>query len=201
MRGLCLPSTARHHGSLKGSGSPLRSVGTGPISGPLSDEQQGLFPVVELRLEELELLMWQLDAQYSAPVCGGQVVLDPDLPATSPATLSWPRPVQHLGCGLLHGRGSHPGDLEDKLRGSGYLGGGVPLSVVARGSQGERGMRAGGVRVVPVGALPRVLVRIEGEVSREEEDSGTGFTVLADPAAGQRQGGCGAARQHRGAQL
>lgn len=46
-----------------------------------------------------------------------------------------------------------------------------------------------------------MLVRIKGEVSGEEEDIGTGFTALADPAAGQRQRGCRATRQHWGALL
>lgn len=72
---------------------------------------------------------------------------------------------------------------------------------MARGSQGESGLRAGRVRVVPVDTLPHVLVRIKGEVSGKEEDVGTGFTVLAGPAACQRQRSYRAARQHWGALL
>lgn len=197
----CLPPTAKHHGSLKGSGSPLWSVWTGPVSRPLSDEQQRVFPVVQLSFEELKLFMWQLDAQQSAPICGAQVLLHPDLPASCTTTLSWPCPIQHLCCGLLFNCDSHLCDLEDELSGSWDLGGGVSLSVVARGSQGECGLRADGVRVVTVDALPCVLTRVKGEVSGKEEDVGTGFAVLADPAAGQRQRSCRAAGQHRGALL
>lgn len=201
MWGLFLPPTAEHHGSLKGSGPPLRSVWTGPVSQPLSDEQQRVFPVVHLSLEELVLLMRQLDAQQGAPICGGQVLLHTDLPASCATTLSWPRPIQQLRCGFLCSCDSHLGDLEDKLSGSWDLGGGVSLSVVARGSQGESGLRAGRVRVVLIDALPCMLVRIKGEVSGEEEDVGAGFAALADPAAGQRPRRCRAVGQHWGALL
>lgn len=70
---------------------------------------------------------------------------------------------------------------------------------MARGSQGESGLRAGRVRIVPVDALPGVLVGIKGEVSGKKEDIGTGFTALANPSASKRQIGCRAAGQHRGA--
>lgn len=201
MRRLLLPTAAKRHGSLKGSGPPLRSVWIGPVSRPLSDEQQRVFPVVQLSLEELILLMWQLDAQQGAPICGGQVLLHPNLPPPCPTTLSWPRPIQQLRRGPICCCDSHLGDLEDELSGSGDLGGGVSLSIVARGFQGESGLRAGGIRVVAVDALPCMLVRIKGEVSGEEEDVGAGFTVLADPAADQRQRSCRAAEQHWGALL
>lgn len=75
------------------------------------------------------------------------------------------------------------------------------MGEVARGSQGEGGLRASGVGVVPVDALPRMLLGVKGEVSGEEEDVGAGFAALADPAARKRQRSCRAAGQHRRALL
>lgn len=198
---MCFSSTAKHHGTLKGGGPPLWSVRIRAVSWPLASEKQWVFPVVQLLLEELVLLMWQLDAQHSAPVCGGQVPFHAHLPASCQTTLPSFCGVQKLDGGLVHGCGSHLGHLEDDLKGSWYFGEGVPLSVVAQRSQGESGLGAGGVGVVPVGAFPHVLAGIKGEVASEEEYVGTGFAVLADPVAGQRQGNCGAGGQHRGALL
>lgn len=186
MWGLSFLSVAQHHGSLEGSRSPVLSIRTGAVSRPLSDKQQRLFPVVQLWLEELKLLMWQFDTQYCASISGPQILLHPHLPASGLATLSWPGLVQHLGCRLLHGCDSHLSHLEHNLSRPQNFGRWVSLCVMARGSQGKRGLGAGRVWVVLVNALPGVLLRIKGEVSREEENGGTCFAVLADPATGQR---------------
>lgn len=201
MQRLRLPSAAKHHGSLEGRG-PLRgSVWTGPVGRPLPDEQHRVFSVVQLSLEELVLLVRQLDAQHRAPACGCQVLFHSNLPGSCKTTLSWSGPIQQLGCRFLRGRDSHLGDLEDKLGRSPDFGGRVSLSVVARGSHGERGLRAAGVRVVSVDALPRVPLRIKGEVSGEELNGGTAFASLAHPAASEGQRGRGAAGQQRGTLL
>lgn len=201
MQRLCLPPTAKHHGTLKGSGSPERSVWTWPVSRPLSNEQLRVFPLVQLSLEELVLLMWQLDPQHRASICGGQVLRHTHLPCSCLTTLSWSSPIQQLGYGLFHGCDSHLSDLEDKLSGSWDFGRWVSLSVMARGSECERGLRAGRVWVVPVDALPHMLVWIKGEVSCEELDGGTGFTPPADPASGQGHRGCRTVGQHWGVLL
>lgn len=155
--------------------------------------------MVKLHLEELVFLVWQFDSQHGAPVCGGQVFFHPDLPASCQTTLASFCAVQQLDSGLVHGRGSHLGHLEDKLKGSWDFGGGVLLGVVAQRSQGERGLRAGGVGVVLVDAFPGVLAGLKGEVTSEEKYVGTGFTVLAHPVANQGQRNCRDAGQHRGA--
>lgn len=71
------------------------------------------------------------------------------------------------------------------------------MSVMSRGPQDEGGLGAGGVRVVSVGPLPGVPVGLEGEVSGEEEDVGTGLAALTHPAAGQRDGKGGPGGQYR----
>lgn len=119
-------------------------------------------------------------------------------PTSQPPALPLLRAVQQLDGGLVHGRDSRLGHLEDDLKGSWDFGEGVPLSVVARRSQGESGLRAGGVGVVPVDAFPHVPAGIEGEVTGEEEDIGTGLAALADPVAGQRHRNRGAGGQHGG---
>lgn len=95
----------------------MGSVRTGPVRGPLPDEEQRVFPMVQLGLEELVLLVGQLDAQQRAPVCGGQVLLHPDLPASFASTLALPGTVQQLRCGLVFWRDAHLGHLEDQLGG------------------------------------------------------------------------------------
>lgn len=179
----------------------MRSVGAGAVGRSLSDEKQRLLPVVQLNLEELVFLMWQLNAQLIAPACGGQILFRPDLPASLATTLSWPGCVQQLGRGRLCSCDLYRGHLEDKLSCSRDLSGGVSLSVVSRGPQDERELRAGRVRVVAVGPFPRVLIGLKGEVSGEEEDVGTGFAALAHPAASQRDGQGRSWGQYRWAQL
>lgn len=95
----------------------MGSVRTGPVRGPLPDKEQRVFPMVQLGLEELVLLVGQLDAQQRAPVCGGQVLLHPDLPASFASTLALPGTVQQLRCGLVFWRDAHLGHLEDQLGG------------------------------------------------------------------------------------
>lgn len=58
---------------------------------------------------------------------------------------------------------------------------------MAGGSESEGGLRTARVGVVPVDALPCMSIGLKGEVSGEEEDVGTGFAVLAHPAAGQKE--------------
>lgn len=91
---MCLSSTAKHHGSLKRRLPLLWSVWTGPICWSLSGEEQQVFPVVQLGLEELVLFVRQFDAQQVAASCRGHVLLHPDLPASCTTALSWPRAVQ-----------------------------------------------------------------------------------------------------------
>lgn len=161
------------------------SVRAGPIGRPLADEQQRMLPVVQLDLEELVFLMWQLDAQQIAPARGGQVLFYPDLPASHWTAFSRPGCVQQLRCGPLRSCDLHRGHLEDEVGGAQNLSGGVSLSIVSRGPQDEGELGASGVRVVSVGPLPGVLFGVKGEVSGEKEDVGTSFTALAHPAARQ----------------
>lgn len=162
----------------------MGSVGAGAVCGPLPDEEQRLSAVVQLHLEELVLLVRQLDAQQCAAVRGGHVLLSAHLPAALASALPLAGAVEQLRRGLVLGGDARPGHLEDQLGGARHFARGVSLSVVSRRPEGEGGLGAAGVRVVPVDALPRVLARLEGEVPDEEEDVWTGLAVSADPAPG-----------------
>lgn len=61
-------------------------------------------------------------------------------------------------------------------------------AVAALGVDGEGGMLADGVRVVVVMPFPGVIVVVEDEVAREEEDLGPHLTALAHPLAMQAHG-------------
>lgn len=193
---VCFHCAAKHHGRLKRGGPPVRSVRAGPVGRPLSDEQQRMLPVVQLNLEELIFLMWQLNAQQIAPVRRGQVLFGPDLPASCAAALSGLCCVQQLCRGLLCSCDLHCGHLEDEVGGARDLSGGVSLSIVSRGLQDESELGASRVRVVLVGPLPRVLFGVKGEVSGKKEDVGAGFAALAHPAASQSDGKSRSVGQH-----
>lgn len=60
---------------LEGDRTFLRSVRTGSICGPLSNEEQALPMGVLFRFEQLILYMWEPDAQGQAPVGGCDIPL------------------------------------------------------------------------------------------------------------------------------
>lgn len=59
------------------------------------------------------------------------------------------------------------------------------MTVAASGVNGEGRVLAHGIRVVVVVALPGVVVVMEDEVTREEEDFGAHLAALAHPLAMQ----------------
>lgn len=61
-------------------------------------------------------------------------------------------------------------------------------AIAALGVDGEGGVLADGVRVVVVMPFPGVVVVVEGEVAREEEDFGPNLAALAHPLAMQADG-------------
>lgn len=61
-------------------------------------------------------------------------------------------------------------------------------AVAALGVDGEGGVLADGVRVVVVVPFPGVVVVMEDEVAREEEDFGPHLAALAHPLAMQADG-------------
>lgn len=78
--------------------------------------------------------------------------------------------------------------FEDKLCSAHHFGWVHSSAVAAFGIDGEGGMLADGVWVVVVVALPRVVVVMEDEVPREEEDLRPHLTALAHPLAMQPDG-------------
>lgn len=70
-----------------------------------------------------------------------------------------------------------------------------PSAVASSGVDGKGGVFADGIGVVVVMALPRVVVVVEDEVSREEEDFRTNLAALAHPLAVQAHGQIGPRRQ------
>ena len=86
-----------------------------------------------------------------------------------------------MGCGAW---GRSP-TFEHKLRAAHNPGGVHAAAVAALGVDGEGGMLAHGVGVVVVVPLPGVVVVVEDEVAREEEDLGPHLAPLAHPLAVQ----------------
>lgn len=161
----------------------MGSVRAGAVRWPLPDKEQRLPAVVQLHLEELVLLVRQLDAQKATAVCGGHILLGTHHPAALVPALPLPGAVEQFRRGLVFGRDTRPGHLKDQLGGTRNLGGRVSLGVVSRRPEGESGLGAAGVGVVPVDSLPLVLARLKGEVSAEKKDIGSSFAVPTDPAA------------------
>lgn len=78
--------------------------------------------------------------------------------------------------------------FEDELCSAHHFGRVHSSAVAALGIDGEGGMLADGVGVVVVVALPGVVVVMENEVPREEEDLRPHLTALAHPLAMQPDG-------------
>lgn len=75
--GLCrngLP-LAEQQGGLERGRVFLRSARTGPICGPLSNEEQALPMGVLFHFEQLVFYMWEPDAQGQAPIGGCDIPL------------------------------------------------------------------------------------------------------------------------------
>lgn len=93
-------------------------------------------------------------------------------------------PLSHpWGCSL-GSRGGSP-TFEHKLSSSHDPGGVHAPAVAALGVDGEGGVLADGVGVVVVMPFPGVIVVMEDEVAREEEDLGPHLAALAHPLAVQ----------------
>lgn len=98
--------------------------------------------------------------------------------------------VSHpLGC-YFGSRGGSP-TFEHKLSSSHDPGGMHAPAVAALGVDGEGGVLADRVGVVVVMPFPGVIVVMEDEVAREEEDFGPHLTALAHPLAVQPDGQVG----------
>lgn len=88
-----------------------------------------------------------------------------------------------------------PVTFEDKVCPAHDAGGVKPSAVASAGVDGEGGVFADGVGVVVVVALPGVVVVMEDEVTREEEDLGANLAALARPLTVQTDGQVGPGRQ------
>lgn len=185
-----------HQGCLVGCGPLLRSVGTGAVSGPLSDEEQALPEGALLHLEELVLHMGEPDAQRQAPVGGGDIPLGSQVPGPRAATAARLGEVEHGRGDPVHGGDTGSRDLEHQLGAATNPGRRRALGVAASCVNGEGGLPAGGVREVVVIPFPGAVVPMEGEDPGEEEHGRAHLAPRADPAAAQVQGQGRLAGQH-----
>lgn len=179
-----------------GCGPLLRGVGTGAVSGPLSDEEQALPEGALLHLEELVLHVGEPDAQRQAPVGGGDIPLGSQVPGPRAATAARLGEVEHGRGDPVHGGDTGSRDLEHQLGAATNPGRRRALGVAAGCVNGEGGLPAGGVREVVVIPFPGAVVPMEGEDPGEEEHGRAHLAPGADPAAAQAQGQGRLAGQH-----
>lgn len=109
------------------------------------------------------------------------ILLDAHLPGALGPTLIPIEDVEERGCGRIHGGDLHVIHFEYKLCSSQDPGGVHAPAVAALGVDGEGRVLADGVGVVVVMPFPGVIVVVEDEVAREEEDFGPNLTALAHP--------------------